>query len=261
MSPSRRARFLIWPADPGCQPASRSRPRTRRVLALVAACAALLTGVASYLLVSQREQQAALLRPAGIPPSVSTQLADLMQLSPVQSQAAPGFTLTDQHGRTLSLASLRGHAVVLEFMDLHCTDICPIVSAEFIDAYHDLGGAVARAVFVAVNVNPYYRSTGAIAAYTREHGLATIPSWHFLTGTLAGLRAIWRAYGIVVEAPSRNADVIHTSEMFFIDPAGQERYVAAPADDHTAAGNAYLPAGQLADWGQGIALVTRQLTP
>jgi cytochrome oxidase Cu insertion factor (SCO1/SenC/PrrC family) len=258
MSPA-RPRFLIWPADPGRQPVSRSRLRTLRVLILVAACAALLTGVASYLLVSQREQQAALLRPAGIPASVSTQLADLMQLSPVPPQAAPGFTLTDQHGRTLSLASLRGHAVVLEFMDPHCTDICPIVSAEFIDAYRDLGGAAGRAMFVAVNVNPYYRSTGAMAAYTSEHGLDTIPSWHFLTGTLASLRAVWRAYGIAVEAPSRNADVIHTSEIFFIDPAGRERYVAAPTDDRTATGNSYLPAGQLAEWGQGIALVTRQL--
>jgi cytochrome oxidase Cu insertion factor (SCO1/SenC/PrrC family) len=260
MSPA-RFRFLIRPADPGRRPAGRSRPRTRRALTLVAACAALLTGVGSYLLVSQRDRQAAPLRPTGIPASVSTQLADLMQLSPVPPQAAPGFTLTDQHGLTLSLASLRGHAVVLEFMDPHCTDICPIVSAEFIDAYHDLGGAAGRAVFVAVNVNPYYRTTGAMAAYTREHGLDTIPSWHFLTGTLASLRAVWREYGIAVDAPSRNADVIHTSEMFFIDPAGRERYVAAPADDHTAAGNAFLPAGQLADWGQGIALVTRQLTP
>jgi len=143
MSPA-RPRFPIRPADPCPRPASGSRPRSLRVLTLVAACAALLAGVASYLLVSQHEQrQAALLRPTGIPASVSTQLADLMQLSPVPPQAAPGFTLTDQHGRTLSLlASLRGHAVVLEFMDPHCTDICPIVSAEFIDAYHDLGGAV-----------------------------------------------------------------------------------------------------------------------
>ena len=30
-------------------------------------------------------------------------------------------------------------------------------------------------------------------------------------------------------------------------------------DDHTAQGSAYLPAGPLASWGDGIALVTRQL--
>ena len=41
-------------------------------------------------------------------------------------------------------ANRRGHAVVLEFMDPHCTDVCPLVSAEFIDAYHDLGGAAGQ---------------------------------------------------------------------------------------------------------------------
>lgn len=65
-----------------------------------------------------------------------------MQLSPVPVTRAPGFTLTDQDGQAMSLASLRGRAVVLEFMDPHCTDICPIVSREFIDAYRDLGGPV-----------------------------------------------------------------------------------------------------------------------
>jgi len=35
----------------------------------------------------------------------------------------------------------------------------------------------------------------------------------------------------------------------------------APMADYTSAGKAYLPAGQLAAWGQGIALVTHQLAP
>jgi hypothetical protein len=64
-----------------------------------------------------------------------------------------------------------------------------------------------------------------------------------------------------VAAPSRNADVIHTSEVFFISPGGQERYIAAPMADYTAKGKAYLPAGPLSEWGQGIALLTRQLAP
>jgi peroxiredoxin len=46
-----------------------------------------------------------------------------MGLSPVPARPAPGFTLTDQDGRTMSLSSFRGRAVVLEFMDPHCTDI------------------------------------------------------------------------------------------------------------------------------------------
>jgi protein SCO1 len=57
---------------------------------------------------------------------------------------ALGFTLTDQDGRTLALSALRSKVVVLEFMDPHCTDICPIVSQEYVDAYRDLGALAAR---------------------------------------------------------------------------------------------------------------------
>jgi len=57
-----------------------------------------------------------------------------MQLSPVPVARAPGFLLTDQAGHAVSLTSLRGRVVVLEFMDPHCTCICPIVSQEFISA-------------------------------------------------------------------------------------------------------------------------------
>jgi cytochrome oxidase Cu insertion factor (SCO1/SenC/PrrC family) len=144
-------------------------------------------------------------------------------------------------------------------MDPHCTDICPIVSQEFIDAYHDLGGRASRAVFIAVNVNPYFHGVGDVAAYSAEHQLATVPSWHFFTGPLPALQAVWRAYNIEVQPRGRNADVIHTSEVLFIDPRGRERYVASPMADYTSAGRAYLPAGPLAEWGQGIALVTRRL--
>ncbi len=225
-------------------------------------CATVLAaGLLTYLVVRHRDQQDSLagIRPSGIPASISTQLASLMGLSPVPARPAPGFTLTDQHGRTLTLASLKGHVVVLEFMDPHCIDICPIVSQEFINAYRDLGGAASRAVFVAVNVNPYHHRVSDVAAYSSEHQLTTIPSWHFLTGPLASLRAVWRAYQIEVQAPGRNADIVHTSVVYFIDPSGRERFAAAPMADHTAKGRAYLPADALAAWGRGIALVTRQL--
>ena len=232
----------------------------RRVIIAALGVVVILAGLLTYLVVRHRDQGSlAAIRPSGIPASISTSLVNLMGLSPVPARPAPGFTLTDQDGRTMSLASFRGRAVVLEFMDPHCTDICPIVSQEFIDAYHDLGGEASRAVFIAVNVNPYYRGVASMAAYSTEHQLTTIPSWHFFTGPLATLKALWSAYGISVDAPSRNADVIHTSEVLFIGPGGQEAYVAAPMADYTAKGNAYLPAGPLAEWGQGIALVIRQL--
>jgi hypothetical protein len=55
-----------------------------------------------------------------------------MGLAPVPARPAPGFTLADQDGRTMPLSGWRGKVVVLEFMDPHCTDICPLVSQEFV---------------------------------------------------------------------------------------------------------------------------------
>jgi protein SCO1 len=192
--------------------------------------------------------------------TVAAGLANLMGLSPVPARLAPGFKLTDQDGRSLPLPRFRGKVVVLEFMDPHCTDICPIVSQEFIDAYHDLGHAAGDVVFAAVNVNLYHARVLDVRAFSAEHQLTTIPGWHFFTGPPAALRAVWRDYGIQVLAPSPDADVVHTSTIYFIAPDGTERYVAAPMDDKTQNGTAYLPSGQLADWGRGIALVARDLT-
>ncbi len=64
---------------------------------------------------------------------------------------------------------MSGKVVVLEFMDDHCTDICPIVAQALADAYHDPGPAAGKVVFAAVNVKPYYRSVGAVAAFSAEH--------------------------------------------------------------------------------------------
>ena len=198
-------------------------------------------------------------RPTGIPASVSDAQINLMGLSPVPVRPAPGFTLTDQDGRSLSLSSLRGKVVVLEFMDPHCTDICPIVSHEYVNAYHDLGSLAGKVVFAAVNVNQYHAAVSDMMAYSREQRLVTIPGWHFLTGPVPDLRKVWDGYEIAVQAPSPDADIVHTSAVYFIDPADRERFVATPMDDRTSSGAAYLPAGQITAWGQGIAQVARVL--
>ena len=159
----------------------------------------------------------------------------------------------------MPLSSFRGKVVVLEFMDPHCTDICPLVSQEFIDAYHDLGPRAGQVVFAAVNVNQYYAGVRDMAQYLGEHELGTIPSWHFFTGPVPQLQSVWRAYDIEVQAPNPNADIVHTSAVYFIDPQGREKFLASPMVDHTKTNQAYLPASQIASWGHGIALIARQL--
>jgi cytochrome oxidase Cu insertion factor (SCO1/SenC/PrrC family) len=246
------------------EPGPRSRLRRQgpgRKLFVILGVAIVVAGVFATIATRYRHQheQLSSIRATGIPASVPTSLANLMALSPIPASAAPGFTLRDQTGRTISLASFKGRTVVLEFMDPHCVDICPIVSQEFVDAYRNLGTAARQVVFVAVNVNPYHVRVAEMAQFSREHGLETIPSWHFLTGTVSSLRAVWHDYGVDVHAPNPNADVIHSAFVYFIDPHGHERYIGSPMADHNAQGGAFLPADQIASWGRGISLVARDL--
>jgi cytochrome oxidase Cu insertion factor (SCO1/SenC/PrrC family) len=158
------------------------------------------------------------------------------------------FQLTDQHGMPFSLDQVRGKVVVLQFMDPECTDICPIISAELVEADKHLGANMDDVAFVAVNVNQYHAKPSDLAAFSHLHGLDKLPNWHFVTGTTKDLEAVWKAYGIYVK-PSKDGDVVHSDFIFFIDKAGQERYIAMPTNDNPT----------IAEWGQGIAFYAKKL--
>jgi cytochrome oxidase Cu insertion factor (SCO1/SenC/PrrC family) len=240
---------------------SQSIPTT--VLIAMVTCAIVASGLVAFLIVRHGEQQVSLsnIRPSGIPATVSTSLADLMALSPVPNRLAPDFSLVDQRGRTFTLASFKGRVVVLEFMDSHCVDVCPIVSQEFIDAYRDLGVTAAKVVFMAVNVNAAHSAISDVLAFSHEHGLDALPSWHFFTGTPKGLIRVWRAYNVEVAPSGPTGDLVHSSFIYFIDAQGHERYLGSPMADHTSSGTAFLPGALLTSWGTGIALVARSLSP
>jgi cytochrome oxidase Cu insertion factor (SCO1/SenC/PrrC family) len=242
----------------GAPPVSPGKPPWR-LLAFGMIAIVLAGALAVTALVIGHQRGTAITRPSGIPADMPTGLANLMLLSPLPRQQAPGFTLTDQAGRTMALSGLRGKVVVLEFMDPHCTDICPIVSQEFVDAYHELGAVSSKVVFAAINVNQYHASVRDMAAYSTQHQMSTIPGWHFFTGPLPALKTAWRDYNIQVEAPNPNADIVHTSAVYFIDARGAERYLATPMVEHTANGTAYLPPAQIAAWAGGIARLAGDL--
>ena len=229
------------------------------ILIGVLACLVVIAGFFALVASRYSQQQSQPPRLTGIPSSVSSSLADLMALQPLPSVRASNFSLVDQYGHRQSMTDYRGKVAVMEFMDTHCTDICPIVSQEFVDAYHDLGTDRTRVVFLAVNVNPYHAGVADVAAFSNEHRLDTIATWHFVTGSTSALKAVWRNYGIEVVPRGPKGDVVHSSEVLFIGPSGQEKFLANPIVNHTSAGTAFLPEGQITQWGQGIELTAKSL--
>ncbi len=136
---------------------------------------------------------------------------------------APPFSLADQYGRPVSLASLRGHVVALTFLDPVCTSDCPLIAQEFRNADQQLAERHPAIDFVAVVSNPIYRSVSFVDAFDRQEGLTDLSNWYFLTGTVAQLQQVWNSYGELVQVVPGGAMVAHSDLAFVIDGRGHER--------------------------------------
>jgi cytochrome oxidase Cu insertion factor (SCO1/SenC/PrrC family) len=131
---------------------------------------------------------------------------------------APGFTLTDQFGKRVSLSTLRGKVVVVAFNDPKCTTICPLTTTALLHAKKLLGPAGSRVELLGIGANPEATQVKWVRAYSRAHGM--LHKWRFLTGSLGELKRVWRAYGIEAEVVKGMVD--HTPATFVIGPNGRE---------------------------------------
>jgi cytochrome oxidase Cu insertion factor (SCO1/SenC/PrrC family) len=132
--------------------------------------------------------------------------------------AAPGFALTDQFGKRVSLRSFRGKVVVLSFNDPKCTTICPLTTTALLHAKELLGPtAASRVELVGVGANPEATQVKWVRAFSEAHGM--LHKWRFLTGSLPQLKRVWRAYGI--EAAVVNGEIDHTPATYVIDSRGR----------------------------------------
>jgi cytochrome oxidase Cu insertion factor (SCO1/SenC/PrrC family) len=136
---------------------------------------------------------------------------------------APAFSLTNQHGRTVTLASLRGKVVLLTFLDPVCTSDCPLEAQEFREAGQLLGSASRHVELVAVVANPVDYQIGYTQAFDRQERLTRVPNWQYLTGSLAQLRTVWRRYGVAAQIEPAGAMIGHSEIAFAIDRTGHVR--------------------------------------
>ena len=116
---------------------------------------------------------------------------------------AKAFQLTDQHGQTVSLASLRGKVVLLTFLDPVCTTDCPLIAQEFRAAGQLLGAAARQVELVAIVANPVYHQVADTQAFDRQEHLTQVPNWLYLTGSVPQLQQVWRNYAIAARDPAR----------------------------------------------------------
>ena len=160
---------------------------------------------------------------------------------------APGFKLTDQVGREVSLAQFRGKVVILAFNDAECQTICPLTTQAMLDAKRALGPAGADVQLLGIDANSKSTQVEDVLSYTQLHGMTG--EWDFLTGPLARLEAVWHAYGVWVDI--ERGLISHIPAVYVIDPQGRMRWVHSTQDSYAA----------IPQLGQVLARETSQLLP
>ena len=131
---------------------------------------------------------------------------------------ARSFTLTDQRGRRISLRQYRGRVTILTFLSTACPPTCPLLAQQIRGALDELDAHPAPVLIV--SADPAADSPLAVRRFLGEASLSG--RVEYLTGTLAELRAVWRAYG-VIPAQLGDADSSHPAAVLLIDQGGFER--------------------------------------
>jgi cytochrome oxidase Cu insertion factor (SCO1/SenC/PrrC family) len=132
------------------------------------------------------------------------------------NKPAPAVKLVNQFGQPMSLSQFRGRVVLLSFEDSECTTVCPLTTQSMLLAKELLGKAGKSVQLLGVDANPDATKVSDVMAYSRVHGL--VNQWDFLTGSLAQLKAVWKAYDIAVEIEAGQID--HTPALYVVDQQG-----------------------------------------
>ncbi len=177
--------------------------RARSAIAILAIAAGLATGVA-----------ACSPRPADVAEPGSYAAAN-------SSDCLPAITLADQHGHDVTLASLKGRPVLIDFIYTTCPGPCPLMTSRMAAVAKLLGPKLGSQVtFVSISIDPEHDRPAELEQYARARG-ADAPGWLFLTGTPAQIDRVLALYNL---ERMRNPDgtVNHAAASFLLGPDGHQ---------------------------------------
>jgi protein SCO1/2 len=137
-----------------------------------------------------------------------------------EAQPAPDFALVDQDGKPVSLAGLRGHVLLLDFVYTHCPGPCPILTGRHVAVQRALPPELAEKVrFVSISLDPARDTPEAMRAYATARG-ADLARWSFLTGEIDTVADVLERYGVGAR-PGKNGEIDHLVITYVIDAEGR----------------------------------------
>ena len=147
------------------------------------------------------------------------------------SGPAPGFSLTDQDGRKVSLEDFRGKVVLINFIYTQCETACPLTTAKFASFYSTWKGKDLH--IVSITIDPAHDTPAVLKEYGKQWKGVDFRSWSFLTGTTEQVESVLFDYKIEVNRGGKkdpsgailaSSIVDHGVKTFLIDRGGMKRF-------------------------------------
>jgi protein SCO1/2 len=129
---------------------------------------------------------------------------------------APAFTLTDQRGRSVSLA---GRVTIVAFVYSTCGATCVVIAQQIRGALDELPRAVPALLITA---DPVADTPARVRRFLSRVSLSGRVS--YLSGDAAQLQRVWHAFRVTPASADRAA-FDRTASVFLIDRAGRERVI------------------------------------
>jgi len=129
---------------------------------------------------------------------------------------ASELALVDQHGATVTVASLRGRPAVVAFVYAHCETVCPVMVNDVLTA------AAGRAVPVFVTLDPWRDTPSRLPSIAEAWHLP--PDALVLSGEVETVEFVLNRWRVPRVRNASSGDLIHPTVAYVLDAEGRMRY-------------------------------------
>jgi protein SCO1/2 len=138
-----------------------------------------------------------------------------------QADCLPAITLIDQNGRDVTLSSLKGKPVVVDFIYTRCPGPCLLLTQKMARIATRLSSRIGSGfTMVSITVDPEHDAPDQMAKYMKTQGIET-KGWFFLTGPPARIDRVLTDFQLRRQRDP-DGSVEHISGVFILGPDGRE---------------------------------------
>jgi cytochrome oxidase Cu insertion factor (SCO1/SenC/PrrC family) len=150
-------------------------------------------------------------------------LASCKQQANQSVAALPDVQVVDDHGNPVSLGSLKGKVVLLDFIHVGCPGICSDLVNKFGQIADSLGPDLgSKVVLLSVTNDPAHDNAGELLKLARG-SQADVKGWLFVTGKPQDVERVIKAFGLN-NARLPDGSPNHITQVFLLGPDGRERH-------------------------------------